>query len=183
MRLYTYLLLILTLPLFSTAQDKSPESVFKSKIAILEQRLQAEIAKTTYFKEALDLRSQGVEHTVGDISIRVTKVFGNREEQKVYVQGIVTYKGTTKQSLQFQDHDLIAPTGNQFKGFSAGLPNKQNETFHVPNAEAGIPYAFSIQIGEVNEALPTFALLRLKLHGQGIRGIQFDFKGLDIDWK
>lgn len=68
------------------------------------------------------------------------------------------------------------------KGHSSGLTNNQNDTFHVVSAEAGIPYGFSIKVDKVEEKIPTLALLRLRLYGNGLRGLEFDFKGLDVVW-
>lgn len=182
MRLPIYLTLLLSLPFFSSAQEALVKEL-QEKVQTYEQLLKEEQEKNAYLKEALDLRNVGVESKQGEVTIRVNKLIGNLEENTILVQGIVTYNGTGKQKLQFQSHELISPNGNQYEAHSSGLPNDQNRTFMVTDAEAGIPYGFSIQFKNVNEKIPTLALLRLKLYGStGVRGVSFDFKGMDIQW-
>lgn len=181
MKLYGYLILLLFFPFLTIAQEGTVEEL-KAELQHSVELLKKEQEKNTYLKEALDLRSEGMEASQGEITIRVNKVIGNMEENKIYVQGIVTYNGEERQNLQFQSHQLIAPNGNQYAAHSSGLPNDQNRTFSVRNAEAGIPYGFSIQFKDVKEKIPTLSLLRLALYGDVGDGIAFNFKGLDVNW-
>lgn len=112
MKTYTFLFSILLVPFLGFAQDASVQDL-KNKVNALELVVKTEQEKNAYLKNALDLRNSGIEVGNGDISMRVTKIIGNTEEQRIYVQGIVTYKGEIRQDLQFQSHDLVSPNGNQ----------------------------------------------------------------------
>jgi len=98
------------------------------------------------------------------------------------VKGLITYLGEGDQSLQFATSNLIASSGGQYKSHSGGILNNLNDTFHVPHPEKDIAYGFMVKFEDIEEQIPTVSLLTLRLLGNGLRGIEFKFKGLEVAW-
>lgn len=181
MKRHLYLFLALFFPLLGLAQDSQVEQLQK-KVTALEQLIEEQQQKIDYFKEALDLRTKGLEATNGDIHIRINKVVGKASENKIYVQGLVTYRGIAKRNLQFSSHDLVSPNGSQFKILSTEVSNDPQSDFFVIDAEENIPYGFSMQVKDAGERIPTISLLKLRMYGDPAGEVAFSFKGLDVQW-
>lgn len=182
MKSIALLLFWISISFVSIAQEKRVDELTQ-KVQQLEQVIKDQQERNQYLKQALALKNSGVEVKNENISIRITKIWGSVSEQRIYIQGLVSYQGSDDQSLQFDSHELVAPSGNQYVAYSAGLPNDQQTTFHVSRAEADIPYGFSIQVEDIKERVATLALVRLKLYGHSLEGPAFSFRGLDVDWK
>jgi len=174
-------MLMLLCPMLVFAQDDSVQEL-KNKVQALEQVVHQEKERNIVLKSALDLRNQGPVITVENIKMRINKVYADTKNQSLYIQGLVAYVGDEDQSLQFQTQDLVAPNGNQYQAHTAFVVNNPSSDFHVPHAERDIAYGFLIKFDSVEEQIPTISLLRLRLLGNGLRGIEFNFKGVDVEW-
>ncbi|MFD1771206.1 hypothetical protein [Sphingobacterium suaedae] len=177
---HSILLFFIALSLHAGAQ--TDVNTLTSKIKQLEAQISEAQARTAVLKEALDLRSLGTEAAVDSMHMRVTHLYRDSTDNSLYIKGLVTYLGNQDQALQFATSDLIAATGGQYQAHSAGVVNDLNKTFHVPHAEKNIPYGFMLKFKEVNEHIPTASLITLRLIGNGLRGIEFTYKGLDVAW-
>lgn len=166
------------------AQSVNTEEL-KLEIKNLKHQLQAEQEKTTYLKEALDLRNDKIEVTEDSVTIKLIEVKGNSTDNSILVKGLVTYNGLTKAKLQFGGvQRIVDPKGNTVESFNIVKPNNLDKSFFIDDADTDIPYAFVVKFDEV-ERTPNLSLLSLQIYETGpyTRTVSFKFRGLDVVWE
>lgn len=158
----------------------SAQSDLEQKIKTLQSQLQEQTQRNDILKEALDLRSSGLEVNVDGITMTLTKVYADQENEKIFVQGLIKYEGEGTRRLQFSTSDLIAPNGDQLIAYTGLLPNEPSKTFAVSKAEDGINYGFLIVFDKVSQKIPTASLLKINLYARMGADVAFNFKGVEI---
>ncbi len=186
-----YLLLLVCAPCIANAQKDSIEKL-KSDIQTLQsqnQQLSARAVKLEdripYYESALKLQQSPIVQTIDGFDVRLTKVYYQEKEQKLYTEGLVISKKEGIHDLYFDGTMLkcIYPDGKIYQTYT--ILNNGKSLSTIGPIAMDVPYAFQI-IFEKADKTPKLAALQFRINYTPEKTLMaqrmdFMFKGITVE--
>ncbi|MGF1636636.1 MAG: coiled-coil domain-containing protein [Cyclobacteriaceae bacterium] len=155
----------------------------ESKISRLESEnssLEADIVKlkseNNYFREALALISSKPMVNGTPISYKITKVYGQEADGKIFIEGIMENKGA-QMRYQPKQIQMIDPKGNILNTFKITYGGTHELGFDFVN---NVPINFRIEFEKIPELFPVIKTLTMSFFDAKLNSVLF--KNLNVQW-